>query len=167
MASLRDLPATAAEILALFKAQLIEQGVKVPGRQYVGPGSEMVWDGEQLTVNLMGIAQGMPAQGTPQSFVPQAVHYFASFSVNLVREVTTINTEGSTAGVEVPTPAQLTVDSTKLLADASALILAAQAIHQQYLMTSPQEGFAVEGLQPIMNEGGLGANRMLLSLTVD
>ena len=166
MASLANLPQTAQLLLSLFEAQLTKQGVKIPERVYVPPGALPVWDGEQLTVSLMGIGQGQPAAQEPQSFIPQAVNYYATFSVNLVRAITMISTEGFITG-EIPTAAQMGADGAVLLADAAALIQATSAVHTAYTLTTPGEGFAMEGLMPIGPAGGLAGMRVLLSFSVN
>jgi hypothetical protein len=165
MASLTELPAVAQRILDLFSAQLSEQGVVIPARCYVAAGSMIVWDGEQMTVALMGITQGQPGVGYAQTYVPEALNLYASFSVALVRSVATISTEGF-AGVEVPTAAQQDTDGQATIADAQALVTAASAIHVGHLLTGPGEGFVIDGLQPLGPEGGLAASRLLISLSL-
>lgn len=165
MASLLDLPGVAEQLLSDFASQLTENGVALPERQYRSPGSMVVWDGEQFTVSIMTSAQGQPGIGQPHSVVPQAVVYYATFSLNLVRAIAVINTEGM-AEAEIPTADEMDEDGVSLMADASALIYAASQIHQQYLVTAVGEGFAVEGLQPVGPEGGLAGNRLLVSLSL-
>lgn len=165
MASLQALPAVAEQLLSLFAAQLTSQGVTLPERRYVAPGSQIVFDGEQMTVCLMGMAQGQPGQGYGQTMVPEALTIWASFSVNLVREVSVVNTEGF-AAMEIPTMAEQDADGQAAIGDAQALILAASAVHRSYALTGPGEGFVIDGLQPIGPEGGLVANRLLISVSL-
>lgn len=166
MASITDLGGTADQILQLFAAQLTEQGVDVPERQYRPPGTLVVWDGEQLTVNLMGIGQGQPGHGYGQTIVPpQALVFYASFSINLIRAITVINVEGP-EDIEIPTAAEMDADGVKLLADAQALVLAFSQIYQRYQVTAIGEGMVLDGLQPVGPEGGLAGSRMLVSVSL-
>ena len=165
MASLQDLPGVADQFLALFAAQLTAQGVELPARQYRAPGSMIVWDGEQLTVCLMGIAQGQPGLAFAQTYVPEALNVYASFSINLVRAITVMNTEGFEA-MEIPTAGATDADGVTLINDAQALILAASEIHRKYAITGPGEGFVIDGLQPLGPEGGLAASRLLISVSL-
>jgi hypothetical protein len=165
MASLLDLPGFAEQVLSDFAAQLTGQGISVPERQYVTPGSMIPWDGEQFTVTLMGIDQGQPGQGQAQSQVPQAVAYYASFSLNLIRKVPVISTEGF-AAQSVPTAEDLDASGQTFIADAAALILAASRIHTAYLETPPGEGFVAGPLQPVGPEGGLAGSRLLLTVSL-
>ncbi|HWF25174.1 MAG TPA: hypothetical protein VG275_06995 [Solirubrobacteraceae bacterium] len=164
-ASLTDLSGFAARVLSAFDAQLAQQGVSLPSRQYVTPGSMVPWDGEQLTVSLMGIDQGRPGGTVTTSIVPQATIFYASFSVNLIRAIPTINTEGFSAG-ETPTAEDLGASGGQLLDDAAQLVLAASAFHQAYLLSDPGVDFVVGPLSPVGPEGGLAGSRMLLSLSL-
>ena len=163
MASLTNLPGLADQILAAFAAQLTAQGVDLPERQYRQAGSMPVWDGEQLTTGLMGIAQGQPGIGHQQTFAPEALNLYATFFVLLVRSVQVISTEGF-ASMEIPTPDQQDADGVTAMTDAQALVIAASEIHQQYLLTEPGEGFVIDGLQPLGPEGGMAATLSLIHI---
>lgn len=166
MASLADLPGTAAQILAAFVTQLkAQKGFSLPERRYVAPGSQIVWDGEQFTVALMGIDQGQPGAGFGGSFVPEASNFFVQFSVNLVREVQALQADGPGLGM-VPSDGEMDEDGQTSLGDATVLMLAATAIHQAYVITGPGEGMVIGPLQPLGPEGGLVATRLLLSLSL-
>lgn len=165
MASLTNLPALAEQFLTLFSAQLTAQGVEVPDRQYRQAGSIPVWDGEQLTTGLMGIAQGQPGQAYPQTFAPQALNLYATFFVLLIREISVISTEGFTPG-EVPTAEDSDADGVNVIGDGQALVIAASAIHTAHTMTGPGEGFVIDGLQPLGPEGGLAGSRLLISVSL-
>ena len=165
MASLTALPELAELILAQFAAQLQAQGVSLPERQYVAAGSQIVWDGEQLTVALMGAAQGQPGQGFQQTYVPEALNLYATFSINLVRKIAVLNTDGY-LGAEIPTAEDQDADGQAAIGDAQAMLLAASNVHRHYLLTGPGEGFVIDGLQPLGPEGGLVASRLLISLSL-
>lgn len=165
MASLTNLPGTAEQILQLFAAQLSLQDVQLPERQYVQPGSMPVWDGEQLTAGLMGLAQGQPGIAHATTFVPEAISFYATFFVLLIREIHVISTEGFTA-MEIPTAEQLDADGQMLIGDGGQLVLAASQIHQARVLVANGEGFVIDGLQPLGPEGGMVANRLLLSVSV-
>lgn len=165
--SLTDLPGASKRILTAFAAQLAIQGVQLPDRQYVTPGSTPVWDDEQLTVSLMNIAQGDPGLEHPGVFFPpQAAHYYGAWSVNLVRRVTVINVEGATADFEVPTVDEMGGDGQTLIADAGQLVLAAQALHTAGMLADSGQGMAIGPLAPVGPSGGLAGSRLLISLSL-
>ena len=164
-ASLADLSATASRILSLFAAQLDAQGVELPERQHVGPGQIPAWDGEQLVVNLVTVAQGQPGAPAAMPFRPPAVNFHAQFGVSIVRRVHVIDTEGP-FGLMVPSSEQIGEDSAVSLQDAAALIKAATTIGLADSLVDPGEGLVYE-LGTLGPEGGLAANRLLLTLSVD
>lgn len=165
MASITALPAFAEQVLAAFKAQLTVQAVSLPERQYVTPGSMVPWDGEQLTVSLMGIDQGHPGAGQAASVIPETATFYASFSVNLIRKVPIINTEGFAAG-EVPTAEDLDASGQGLVGDAAALILAGSQVHLARVLVGPGEEMVIGPLSPVGPEGGLAGSRLLVSVSL-
>ena len=176
MASLATLPADAEKILNLFAAQLTSQGVELPERQYVQPGSMAVWDGEQMTAGLMGIMQGEPGLAMAQTFVPGSAHYHAQFFVILIRQIAVMNTE-SFETLEIPTAAQQDSDGQASMGDSAALLIAGEAIHRAPIgatpgaptspaLTGSGEGYVIDGLQPLGPEGALAGNRLLLSISL-
>lgn len=175
MASLANLPDAGERLLAAFVDQLEVQGVDVPDRRYRAPGTMIVWDGEQLTVALVTIDQGQPGMVLAQSMVASARVMFAQFSVNLVRVVASLDGEKPFGGGAVPGGDTMDVDGAASMADASALITAANQIHaldsnslgQKYGLVMPGESFVVGPLQPLGPEGGLAGHRLLVSLAVD
>lgn len=169
MASLADLPAVLERALDLFSSQLLGQGVEIPERRYVQAGSMPVWDGEQMTVGLMGIAQGQPGHGYAGTFIPEALNLYATLFVLVIRPVASIQDDG-TAEMEIPTAQEQDEDGKSLAADAQALVLAASNIHRASMtgqgLTGPGEGFSIDGLQPLGPEGGMAGNRLLLSISL-
>lgn len=166
MASLTTLPATADLILNLYVAQLTSQGVDLPARQYRQAGSMPVWDGEQLTTGLMGIAQGQPGIGHATSFVPEALNFYATFFVLLIREICVINAEGYGADVDIPTALEQDSDGVASMGDAAALVLATSQIMRARTLVEGGEGFVLDGLQPLGPEGGLAGSRLLISVSL-
>jgi hypothetical protein len=165
MASLADLPGVAEQLLQDFAAQLTEQGVTLPPRQYRTPGAMVPWDGEQFTVSLIGIDQGQPGGQVTVTVVPQALALYAQFSLNLVRKVAILNVE-SFAASQVPSAAALDSSGEQLISDAQQLILAASQLHLRYQVTGPGEGFVIGPLQPVGPEGGLAGSRLLVGLSL-
>ena len=174
MASLTDLPGTAEKLLAAFVAQLEAQDVELPERRYRAPGSMIVWDGEQMTVALMGIDQGQPGVVIAQSMVASALSLSAQFSINLVRQVTGLQAD-KPFSASIPDEDVMDGDGVVMLGDAAALIRAASEIHAQdsntggkaFGVISPGESFVIGPLQPLGPEGGLAGTRLLISLSVD
>jgi hypothetical protein len=176
VAKLADLGGAAEKILAAFVAQLEAQGVELPERQYRAPGSQIVWDGEQLTVRLLGLHQGQPGAEIGFGMHPAAVNVNAQFAADLVRAV-----PGSTLGLDgsldelLPSAEQIDPEGAVLLADASALLKAATAISladydstgTAYGVVFPGESMVVGPLQTVGPEGGMAATRLTISLTAD
>lgn len=165
MASLKTLPADAEKLLSLFVQQLKTLGITVPDRVYVTPGSMLAWDGEQLTVTLMGIDQGKPGVAQTQTMHPSTRILYASFAVNLMRAVSTLNDMAPLDGA-VPDAATLDAEGQTLVGDAAALILAADAIHASGKFVQVGVDFAVGPLQPVGPEGGLSGSRLLVSVSL-
>lgn len=165
MASLQDLAGTAQQILAKFTAQLETQGLNLPARRYVSPTPVPVWDGEQFTVALAGVGQGEPGIGVAQSFGgPRAIHFFAQFSVSIVREVSVLQTSQESIGI--PPADVMNKDGIQSLTDAAALIEAATVLYDDYSLTGPGESFEIGQVQPLGPDGGLAAQRLLISLSL-
>lgn len=166
MPSLRDLPGGAREVLAAFVAKLEAAGVEIPERRYVAPGVVPVWDGEQLVVNLQQIVQGQPGApnlGTP--IPPQARVFAAQWAVTLVRSVPALETDGP-LGELIPDTGEMEEAGAANMVDMAALLSAAQAIHEGYVLTRPGQGFAVDGAQTQGPEGGLAAARLLFTASL-
>lgn len=164
-ASLADLSATASRILTLFANQLETQGVNLPDRQHVAPGQIPAWDGEQLCVNLVSVSQGQPGAPVSLAFRPSAINFHAMFGVSIVRAVYTIDGEGP-LDLIAPSSEQIGEDSVVSLTDAAALVHAASSIGLDGSLVDGGEGLVYE-LGTLGPEGGLAANRLLLTLSVD
>ena len=146
-----DLAAAGKLVLATYAAQLEQQGVTVPGRRYVTPGSGaqgIVWDGEQLNVALQGIHQGQPGMAFGGTQNPAATVLFAQWAVVLLREIPILRPETS-GRVRIPTVAQMDQSGQANLLDVTALTQAAVQIHASY---GP--------------EGGLGGARRMFSANI-
>ncbi len=167
MASLADLPGAAQSILEAYASQLAAQGVVLPERQFVAAGSDLVWDGEQLSVNLVSIAQGQPGAGWGGGyFPPSAVQYHASWVINLVRVTSALNVDAPFAEGMVPSAEQLNAAGANAVSDAQAMIMATSAIAVGYMVTGPGETFVMSALQTVGPEGGMAATRLLLEIAL-
>lgn len=164
-ASLADLSATASRILTLFEAQLEGLGVHLPDRRHVAPGQIPAWDGDQLCVNLVTVSQGQPGAPAATPFRPSAVSFYAIFGVSIVRWVHVIDGEGP-IDLIAPTSQQIGEDSQRSLLDAAALIHAASNIGLDGSLVDGGEGLVYE-IKTTGPEGGLAANQLLLTLSVD
>lgn len=166
MGSLTSLPASAEAVLAAFAGQLEALDVDVPERRAVVPGSLVVFDGEQLTVNLQQILQGQPGAPSLATFQPAAATVMSvQWAITLVRlapvgEAETPFPEG------IPTAEVIGEAGGLGMQDAAALIRAAIAIHGANTLTRPGEGFAIDGCAPLGPEGGVFATRLLITLSL-
>lgn len=165
MASLANLGATAEQLLAGFAKQLAGQNIDLPARQYVAPGQAIPWDGEQLGVNLQSIDQGQPGIAFTGTYVPQATNLFATFAVWIVRVIPALSGEGTLEEM-VPDAAELDQAGQAAMSDAAALVHAALALHTNYMLTGPGEGFEIGACSPVGPEGGLSGHRLLLAISL-
>jgi hypothetical protein len=164
--SLRDLPAGGREVLAAFERHLQALGVELPERRYVAPGNLPVWDGEQLVVNLQQVLQGQPGAPSLQPARPPQIRVFAAqWALTLVRSVPALEVDGPVAEA-IPDSPEMEEAGSEALADAAALLLAAQAIHEAYELTTPGQGFSIDTVRPLGPEGGLAANQLLITISL-
>ena len=164
--SLADLGTTAERILAAFVVALEAQGVDVPGVRFVSPGADLAWDGEQLSVNLLGIDQG--GAGVPEgvTMYPTATRFAAQFSVMLIREVPALS-EDSRLENMLPSPQEAQAAAERTINDAGGMALASVAVHAQYLVSGPGEDFVVGPVAPFGPQDGLVGTRCLVTLAVN
>jgi hypothetical protein len=163
---LRDLPGSAQRVLDAFVLQLETQGLSLPERRYVAPGTIDVWDGEQMVVYLAHILQGEPGVPTMATPIPpQARHLHGQWAIVLVRAVAIMEREGPVAG-QIPGPESLAEGGAATMADAAELVMAAAALHARYALTAPGQGFSIDGCTPEGPQGGLVGTRLLISLSL-
>jgi hypothetical protein len=165
MLPLADLAGAGQKILNVFAAQLTSQGVDLPDRQYFSATQVPVWDGEQFTVALAGIAQGQPGAPVSGTMVATSLVQYAQFTLSLVRVMSVLQTDGP-YGDLVPDADIMNADGVQIASDASALWTAAAAIKGNYLLVDPGEAFVVGPLQPLNVEGGLAATRMMIDVSI-
>lgn len=167
MPSLRDLQGGAREVLDAFVAQLEDQGIELPERRYVAPGSAIVWDGEQMTVNLVQVLSGQPGAPGLTTPTPPATRVFhATWAITLLRAVPALEVDGPVEE-SIPTSPEIEESGLETMADSQGLLLAAQAIHEGYVLTRPGMGFVVNTLQTLGPEGGLAGVRLQVSLSLN
>jgi len=162
---MRDLGAVAARILARFAERLAAMDVDLPERQYVAPGSQVPWDGEQFVVHLMQLESGHPGSPTAIPGLPRAANIAVQFGVALVREVPALTGEVP-LGEMIPDAAALGAAGAALIADASALMQVAIEIGEGYEIVDPGMGWLVGPAVTLGPEGGLAASRILLTMSV-
>lgn len=158
---LADLSDSATALLGNFAAQLNALGVDVPVAQYVGAGT-VPWDGESLTVYIGNIGQQLEGQAV----IPQAQIFRTLIYVQIIRAVAGLSDNGGPL-LNIPNADDLNESGVTLIGDAAGLMLAAQAIHSEYLDTGQGEDFVIEGVQPIGPEGGFCAMRIGLRVTLE
>jgi hypothetical protein len=164
--SLRDLPAGAHEVLDAFVRELERADVEVPERRYVAPGVVPVWDGEQFVCNLQQILQGQPGIPSLTTPVPPAARVFsAQWALTLVRSVPALETDGPVAEL-IPDAEEIGEAGDLAMNDSAALLLAAQRLHEGYVLTRSGQGFSIDGLGTQGPEGGLAGTRLLISVSL-
>lgn len=150
---LADLPDAASKLLADFTTELTALGVALPDAIYRAPGI-LAWDGPSLTVYMGPITQGMP--GVTQ--IPPAGSFKVMLYVQILRTTAALSDDGDR--FVLPDPSDVDSSGADSFGDAAALLMAAQAIHAQYLDSSPGETWIIDSVQPLGPEGGLAAVRV-------
>lgn len=165
MTALPTLGADATQILAAYVNELTLLGVKVPSRQLVAIGQIPVWDGAQLTVNLLGIDQGQPGRPFGGTYQPPSASVVAArFSVSLIREIPVV--KGGPRAARVPDAATMTTFGAQIIQDAAALVQASIAIHQAASITSQGQGFEVGPCVPVVPDGGLAGSVITINVSL-
>jgi hypothetical protein len=137
---------------------LTADGVEVPQLQGVVPGPTPAYDGEQFTVNLIGISRGVAPVAAAGYLQPQALQQYYEFEVNLLREVSVA--ESNVASATVPAMSDLYVDFGVIAADAAALWRAIVTIHASFLVVPANVPFLYGPLFTIEPQGGLSGCRL-------
>ena len=145
-------------LLSAVVTQLTAQGAVVPAAQCLVPGGLVAFDTEQLTVNLLRIPQGYPAQAQSTFHLPALTTFNYEFAVYLLRKVKTL-----TAGGKPPAPAALTTDFGMLATDMEQMVNAMIAIAAQELVVPTQIPFTWGPPTTIGPEGGLAGLLMPVS----
>jgi hypothetical protein len=166
VASLVNLADTAEAILAAYVATLPTFGIALPDRQYVGPGTLVAWDADQLVVTMPTLNVGKPGAPSGGQSHPDAVTFYAEFGVLLVRKVAGL-TGGGLAGEMIPYAQDLDADGQQAMSDASALVRATVAIWSAQSLGPIGGGFVVGACTAFGPEGGLAGYRQLLEVEVD
>lgn len=156
---------TAEKILEAFREALIARGVELPETQFVAPGADIAWEAEQFTVNLISMEQGQPGRAFAGTMVPKTTLFYATFAVNLLREVPGLSGEGHVQDM-LPSPEEQQAAAFETINDAAMLALAAADVHGGYKITGPGEGFAVGPVTPFGPEGNLVGSRCLVSVSL-
>lgn len=169
MAQITDLPGTAGLLLSLVCAayeDAAEQwGIALlaplpSDRRYVSPGNGVAWDGEQVTVNLVEISQGKVGRPSQLPTGPQAVTYYATFAVMVVRAVPVND------GIVAPDPLDLNAAGQQGMLDAALLTLASSKIHADYTLTRSGEDFVVGPVSTLGPEGGMAGTVLRLEVNL-
>ena len=155
----------AEKTLTAFDAQLEAQGVAVPKRQYVAPGSGIPWDEEQLVVVLQTISQGRPGAPQAQAFRSGAEVFVVQMAVVLVRDVPNFQNEAIVQSM-IPSAKEMNAAGLIQMADAEALYKAAVAIHAANTITSPGVDFTVGECMPVGPDGGFAGTRQLIEFSL-
>lgn len=150
----------ATKLLGLVADQLTEQGIVVPERQYLAPGTDVVFDCEQLTVRIARVIPGMQGADTTFPVVTHsALRKTAEFYVTLVRCVPTMHDNG-----DPPTVDEYTAASQITFADAFGLRMALENIEHQHLLVPRNVPVTIGQLSTLGPLGGLAATDMMYSV---
>jgi len=146
-------------LLAYFAAGLEAEGSQVPRIQYVAPGANIAFDGEQLVVGLSTLDQGT-AGGANAPTVPGLTQHRVEFTVLILRAVAAITDRG------IPTAEQVTSDGLASLTDAANLFAVGEKLKNTYALVPPTAGIIIGPLVPVGPDGGLAGQRLTLGWTV-
>jgi hypothetical protein len=163
--SLGDLAASGQLVLEAFVAQLTAQGVTLPGRQYVAPGSgaqAIAWDGPQMNVALAEIQQGQPGAAFSGTQYPGAAVLLGQWAVMILRQIPGLS-GNTTAGNSVPTAKAINAAASTNLTDVAALTNAAIAIHAAGTFGAVGTGFALDTVRPLGPNGALAGAQLMFT----
>ena len=118
--------AAGSALLSAVVSQLEANGVALPSRVGLVPGGLVAFDDDQLTINLLRIPQGLPAQAVSTYHHPAATTYNYEFAVYLLRNVKSL-----TAAAKAPTPTALANDFDLLATDMEQMVNAMSMIAAQ------------------------------------
>lgn len=166
--TLGDLAASGELVLDAFVTQLETEGISVPARRYVTPGSGaqgIAFDGEQFNVALASIAQGQPGAAFAGTQFPAATVLFAQWAVLLLRSVPILS-GNTTAAQSVPKPAAIDKAGQANFTDIAALTNAAMALHAAGTFGQVGLGLALDSVRPIGPQGGLAGAQLLFSASL-
>lgn len=167
---------TAALILDVVRAAFAASGdpdadpvvepAELPARQYVVPGITAAYDCEQLTVTVVQVAVGVPGVsfGVPIANCPP--QRYATYRVELVRDVPTVNEQG-----DPPKATKLTESAQELLRDMGILHAALVSGRRTIAGLGDDSNVAGVGIPiaianatPIGSDGGVGGSRVDLDV---
>lgn len=138
---------------------ILSTSIELPDIVGLVPGSEPAYDGEQFTVNYIGITRGIDPQAAPQPVQPQAMQQFFQFEVNLLRAIPALQLTNTRAAA-IPGIA-LQSDAFDLLADdAAALWEAIVSIHASFSIVPANVPFTYGPAISLIPQGGLSGNRL-------
>jgi hypothetical protein len=152
----------ATKALAAFADALEEQGVTLPDRRYMAPGSIIPWDGEQLVVTLQSVGQGKPGAPQAQRYLPGSENFYAQFAVAIVRVVPAL----SDGPEGIPDEGELNDAGVVAMTDALALVRAAVTVHAASVATGLGMDFVVGPCTTVGPEGGLAGHRLLFEVSL-
>jgi hypothetical protein len=151
-----DLYVTATKLLDLVVDSLKDQSIVVPDRVYVAPGSDIAFDCEQLTVNLVRLMNKFPGADTSYPVVTHSIlRKSAEFSVTLCRCVPAMNGDGS-----APSPQKLGDAASITMNDLNGLRVALETIEHKHLLVPrnvPVSFGAATSMGPL---GGIAASQV-------
>jgi hypothetical protein len=152
----------ATKLLGLVADGLVNQGVTVPDRQYVAPGSDLVFDCEQLTIRLTRIIPGMQGADTPYPVVTHSkLRKTCELFVTMVRCIPTIHDDGSP-----PTVSEYGPQTQIMFDDAMALRIVMEDIEHKHLLLPPNVPATIGELHTVGPLGGFAANEMMYSAEI-
>ena len=154
-----DVVGAGTRMLDVLGAQLEVQGCDMPQRVCMLPGSNVAYDADQLTINLVAIGPGQPGEAATRAFHPGQLIQTVEWEVNLLRKVR-VQTDGAPGHPQPPSPSVLTKDFVKTATDAQYLWAALATIHAQGLINPVNIPFFYGPLRPVGPEAGLAGSRV-------
>jgi hypothetical protein len=137
------------------------EGFVFPSRVGFVPGAQVAFDGDQLTVNWLGMSVGVPGQESTRSVDPNQILLFYEFEINLLRQVRTLTGRGRTGGI--PTPVELSDDALTLMADGPILLATVITLHLESAVVERRIPFKYGPLSALGPEGVLAGVRLPIS----
>lgn len=157
---MRDAYQAAEDLLTFVVQDMTAQGVTLPTVQYVAPGSNIAYDGPQVTTNIVRIFAGNP--GSQDPFEQTFVFFSVELQVVIVRNTPTLEEIGGR--VKVPSTTQLKTSAQEMLADVTALTQTLINCKQRNILCSAAMPAIVGPIATEGPEGGVVATVGLFTM---
>ena len=133
----------------------------LPTRQAYVPGSNVAWDGEQLTLNFMGTRIGFPGREATQPLLPVNVTLFYDFELTMLRQVAALTGRGGQGGI--PLAAKLSASAGDVEVDNVLMLAALVQMHAAGAIVPVGIPFLYGAVETVGPQGTLAGSHVQVS----